>query len=98
MYKRFSKILDMSSEVFEYAAQTGHEFTTVDIGGGFQGNKEFHTEFIKISTKISLCIEEFARKFKNIRVIAEPGKFTPLTVIKLESISIWVLSNCSVWS
>ena len=74
-YEGFLTLLTDFSDLFEYAAKMGYNFTILDIGGGFQGNKCFQTEFRKVATKIALDISEFSKRFQNVRVIAEPGKF-----------------------
>lgn len=61
-----------SREVFDYAASIGHNFTMLDIGGGFPGHQGqlVHETFYVVND----ALDEFFSD-SNIQIIAEPGRF-----------------------
>ena len=65
--------LELSSEMFKYAAKIGYHFTLLDIGGGFPGDKGSTELFNKVTASISKGLANYFRDFSGIKIIAEPG-------------------------
>ena len=71
--------LELSSEMFLYAATIGYHFTLLDIGGGFPGDKGSRELFSEVTASINSGLKTFfsGRDLSDLRVIAEPGKWSP---------------------
>ncbi len=65
--------LELAAEVFRHAAETGHNLTLLDIGGGFPGSKTKNDLFFKMVGCINQGMELF-KQFPQLQVIAEPGE------------------------
>lgn len=81
--QRLLQAVKDSSEIFEYAAKSGHTLTTLNIGGGFLGYRRLQEEFFKVAGNVSQYIKELSSKNPNIRIIAEPGKTTEVRVVEV---------------
>ncbi len=70
--------LELSSEMFQYAASIGYHFTLLDIGGGFPGDKASAELFNKVTASISSGLATYFSDFSDLKIIAEPGKYSLL--------------------
>ncbi|KAJ3818038.1 ornithine decarboxylase [Lentinula raphanica] len=68
----YSDAILRAREAFDIAERAGYEFSLLDVGGGFEDDL-----FERAAEVLMEAIEEHFpdRKEKNIRVIAEPGRF-----------------------
>merc|ERR1711915_362068 len=73
--KAFSKAISAASKVFQEAERLGINLEMLDIGGGFPGHEQGDISFAQISRYINSSLEEFFPDRKNLRVIAEPGRY-----------------------
>jgi ornithine decarboxylase len=72
----YSDALKLSKSVFDIAKELGFEFNLLDIGGGFPGNDQpGKVTFEEIANEIKRGLEEHFGSFKDLRIIAEPGRF-----------------------
>jgi len=69
----FISALKDSKHVFEVAKTYGYNFTTLDIGGGFPGSLDAKPSFTDIADSIKDLIDNLFPK--EIKIIAEPGRF-----------------------
>ncbi|KAK9768712.1 Ornithine decarboxylase [Basidiobolus ranarum] len=69
----YRNALTQAREVFELGATYGYQFHTLDIGGGFPGDKKTDGSIDIVASAIK---EELKAQFpSNVRVIAEPGRY-----------------------
>ena len=67
--------LAVCAELFQYGADIGYDFTLLDIGGGFPGEKNSHELFGRMADAIKLSLSKHFSPvvYPHLRVIAEPG-------------------------
>ena len=63
----------MAAEVFDYATILGFHFSLLDIGGGFLGTRDSQDVFGRVAAGIRSSLEEHFSRYKDLRIIAEPG-------------------------
>ncbi|KAK6622535.1 hypothetical protein RUM44_002347 [Polyplax serrata] len=68
----YRKAISACRGLFDYAKTVGYEFTMLDIGGGFPGNKKSTVD--KFSTVVNQAIDDFFPE-PEVNIIAEPGRF-----------------------
>jgi len=66
-----------SRKLFDYATEIGFNFTLLDIGGGFPGTKDADLSFDDISDAVNMELSNSfpLKKFGNVKIIAEPGRY-----------------------
>lgn len=64
-------------EVFLAGQEVGMNMHLLDLGGGFPGipERESHLPFNEIVTRINEGLDKYFKDFKDIKIIAEPGRF-----------------------
>lgn len=73
----------LSATVFEQAENLGFNFTLLDIGGGFPGAEGGKISFELTASQLNLGIEKFFPPERNVRIIAEPGRFFVASALTL---------------
>ena len=73
--KAYTRAIEMAHTVFQYGESIGYNFTLLDIGGGFPGGSNSNHLFTKMSNAINTSVLEHFSDKKNLKVIAEPGRF-----------------------
>ena len=65
----------MAAELFAYGSQIGYQFSLLDIGGGFPGDKRSREVFHRVTSAINSTLETHfsPETYPGLRVIAEPG-------------------------
>ena len=76
----FREEIRKSRELFDYALNNfGIEMNVLDIGGGFLGSQSQSDNFKEFAQQLNRIIDEFfphsLLPSKNLRIIAEPGRF-----------------------
>lgn len=71
----FAKAISDSAEIFTLASKYGFDLTLLDIGGGFPGNDSAEPSFEEFADIINISIEKFFKNKKNLKIIAEPGRY-----------------------
>ncbi|GJJ14801.1 hypothetical protein Clacol_009069 [Clathrus columnatus] len=66
----FGDAIGRAKQAFVMGSALGYEFTILDVGGGFED-----AEFEKMAAVLREAIDVHFPERKNIRVIAEPGRF-----------------------
>ena len=71
----YQQALAACSELFQYGADVGFDFTLLDIGGGFPGEKHTAKLFSRMADAIKLSLSQHfsPSAYPQLRVIAEPG-------------------------
>ncbi|CAB3379113.1 Hypothetical predicted protein [Cloeon dipterum] len=69
----FQRAIQAARGLFDAAKRIGFEFTLLDIGGGFPGNKDSSLD--NIADVVNSALKEFFPVGCGVRVIAEPGRF-----------------------
>lgn len=64
-----------SRQVFEISKLLGFEMNLLDIGGGFPGIDSDKVTFEKIAKTINDALDEYFSDIKDLKIIAEPGRF-----------------------
>lgn len=86
---QYYEAIELAKYAFEVAEKVGHNFTVLDIGGGFAGhNNEASMKLLKeISTSVKNAMNDFFDEYdynnnfndnenvKKLQVISEPGRF-----------------------
>ena len=72
----YENALKMAAELFVYGSQMGYQFTLLDIGGGFPGDKKFKEIFHRVASAINSTLETLFSPdtYPGLKVIAEPGE------------------------
>ena len=72
----------MAAELFVYGSQIGYQFSLLDIGGGFPGDKRSKEVFHRVTSAINSTLETLFSPdtYPGLRVIAEPGERIALTM------------------
>jgi ornithine decarboxylase len=71
----YGDAVELASKVFDVAQNYGYKFTLLDIGGGFPGRNASGIKFSAIAEVVRTAIEKLFPVSKNIRIIAEPGRY-----------------------
>lgn len=69
----FVAAIKSARKVFDEAQEIGHDFTMLDLGGGWPGSNDDKISFPRIANAIRPVIDELFPE--NIEVIAEPGRY-----------------------
>ena len=71
----YQSALELSAELFRYAASIGVHFSLLDIGGGFPGDRGSDTLFREVACSINEGLATYfsCEEFPSLRIIAEPG-------------------------
>lgn len=73
--KAFGAAVALSRVVFDMAEEMGFNFTMLDIGGGFPGQKSAKISFDEICDVLVPALDEYFPEESGVRIIAEPGRF-----------------------
>ncbi|KAG5873671.1 hypothetical protein JTB14_013337 [Gonioctena quinquepunctata] len=68
----FRRAISECRKIFDYAASLGFEFSLLDIGGGFPGDRG--TSIDEIAQVVNLALDDYFQD-ESVKVIAEPGRF-----------------------
>jgi len=71
----FAAAVRLSRVVFDIGADMGFDFTLLDIGGGFPGQKSAKISFDEICDALVPALDEYFPEDSGVRIIAEPGRF-----------------------
>lgn len=66
----FKDGVEFSRDVFEYAKEKGYMFNMLDVGGGFNRDT-----FVPAANVLNMSIGESFKGMKDLRIIAEPGRY-----------------------
>ena len=71
----YQEALTACAKLFQYGADVGYDFTLLDIGGGFPGEKHTAKLFSRMADAIQLSLNQHfsLSMYPHLRVIAEPG-------------------------
>ena len=73
--KAFYKAISDAKELFDHGKEIGYEMTLLDIGGGFPGRDDDKISFEALAGQINKGLEEKFKDWKDLSVIAEPGRY-----------------------
>ena len=77
--RAYEVALGMAAELFEAGCEMGYQFSLLDIGGGFPGDKDSKEVFQRVASAInSSLISLFSSYQPGLTVIAEPGVYVNL--------------------
>lgn len=68
----FRRAIAASHELFEFAETVGYQFSLLDIGGGYPGDK--NSTIDELADIINSALDDFFPD-PNVEIIAEPGRF-----------------------
>ncbi|KAK7504041.1 hypothetical protein BaRGS_00004773 [Batillaria attramentaria] len=71
----FSAAVKTAAGVFDTGAKMGFNFDLLDIGGGFPGHADAPITFEEIATVLNESLNKYFPPKRNVRIIAEPGRF-----------------------
>ncbi len=71
----YPKAISDARELFDYGKEIGYDMTFLDIGGGFPGRDDKEVSFEMIAKKINGALDEKFGDWKDLSVIAEPGRY-----------------------
>lgn len=73
----YQDALAMCADMFHYGASIGYNFTLLDIGGGYPGEKGSEKLFEKVTNAINQALSEHfnSSRYPNLDIIAEPGRY-----------------------
>ena len=74
--RAYELALKMSAELFEYGYEIGYQFSLLDIGGGFYGDRGSKDVFQRVASAINSSLDSLFSSFPGLTVIAEPGLLT----------------------
>lgn len=69
----FVAAIKSAHKVFQEAVEIGHEFTMLDLGGGWPGSNDDKISFPRIANAIRPVIDELFPE--SVEIIAEPGRY-----------------------
>lgn len=72
-FSAYQNALENARSVFDKAKEEGYNMTLLDVGGGFPASREADITFEEIASRLSQAVDDLFPK--NVRVIAEPGRF-----------------------
>ncbi|KAK7099977.1 ornithine decarboxylase-like [Littorina saxatilis] len=71
----FSAAVETAAQVFNEGQALGFDFDLLDIGGGFPGHSEAPVTFKEIATVLNKALNKHFPPKRNVRIIAEPGRY-----------------------
>ncbi|KAG2183404.1 hypothetical protein INT43_006410 [Umbelopsis isabellina] len=71
--RAYRDALEHARSVFDEAKELGYDMNLVDVGGGFPATMEAGITFEVIASRLSQAVDDMFPK--DVRVIAEPGRF-----------------------
>ena len=73
----YQEALAACAELFQCGADVGYDFSLLDIGGGFPGEKHTDELFSRMADAINQSLSQHfsPTKYPHLRVIAEPGTY-----------------------
>ena len=79
----YQEALVACAELFQHGADVGYDFTLLDIGGGFPGEKNTAKLFGRMADVIKQSLSQHFSPslYPNLRVIAEPGTHNIMSCI-----------------
>lgn len=89
----YSAAVAMAAEVFNVGQSLGFHFDLLDIGGGFPGHKSSPIAFDDIAVVLNKALNKYFPARRNVRIIAEPGRFF---VASAFSLTVTIISKRSV--
>ncbi|XP_055597420.1 ornithine decarboxylase-like [Uranotaenia lowii] len=69
----FYKAIGIARSLFEFAKGVGYDFSFLDIGGGFPGDKQKPID--GFATAINRALNEYFPEELGVHIIAEPGRY-----------------------
>ena len=90
----YQQALAACSELFQFGADVGFDFTLLDIGGGFPGEKHTAKLFNRMADAIKLSLSQHfsPSMYRHLRVIAEPGTISMCTHVTIHTYKIMHVS------
>ena len=72
----YEMALAMSAQLFQHGRSIGYNFTLLDIGGGYPGDKGTNEIFRRVSNAINGGLDLYfnSETYPGLSVIAEPGE------------------------
>ena len=72
----YEMALAITAELFQYGESVGYNFTLLDIGGGYPGEKGSNEIFQRVSNAIKSGLDCYfnSEAYPGLSVIAEPGE------------------------
>lgn len=71
----FSAAVETAADVFDVGTTMGFNFNILDIGGGFPGHADAPITFEEIANVLNESLNKYFPPKRNVRIIAEPGRF-----------------------
>ncbi|KAL8622515.1 hypothetical protein ACOMHN_034178 [Nucella lapillus] len=71
----FSAAVTVAAQVFDVGQTLGFDFDLLDIGGGFPGHADAPITFEEIAKVLNESLNKYFPPKRNVRIIAEPGRF-----------------------
>jgi len=71
----FSAAVEVAAQVFSVGQALGFDFNMLDIGGGFPGHHAAPITFEEIAVVLNKALDKHFPPKRNVRIIAEPGRF-----------------------
>jgi len=71
----FSAAVEVAAQVFSAGQALGFDFNMLDIGGGFPGHDAAPITFEEIAGVLNKALDKHFPAKRNVRIIAEPGRF-----------------------
>ncbi|XP_076439975.1 ornithine decarboxylase-like [Babylonia areolata] len=71
----FSAAVDVAAQVFDIGQTLGFDFDLLDIGGGFPGHASAPITFEEIAKVLNKSLNKHFPPKRNVRIIAEPGRY-----------------------
>jgi ornithine decarboxylase len=71
----FSEAIAVARGVFDQGARAGFQFSLLDVGGGFPGDKTAPVGFTEVTPVLNAALEKHFPASEGVRVIAEPGRY-----------------------
>lgn len=71
----FSAAVTVAAQVFDVGQTLGFDFDLLDIGGGFPGHAAAPITFEEIAKVLNVSLNKYFPPKRNVRIIAEPGRF-----------------------
>lgn len=72
-YPIFATAIRICKDLFEYAENIGYNFSLLDIGGGFHGDKGKTID--EVTTIINQALETYFPVESGVKIVAEPGRY-----------------------
>lgn len=71
----FSAAVEVAAQVFDVGQTLGFDFDLLDIGGGFPGHASAPITFEEIAEVLNKSLNRYFPPKRNVRIIAEPGRY-----------------------